>query len=65
MHACVVQGRAADTAACVQGEIPTIAELPLPWGKKPYQATAAEASMGIVHYPADSSPAALRPMAAA
>ena len=37
-----------------QGEIPTLLELPLPWGKKPYQPTAAEASMGVVQYPADS-----------
>ena len=40
----------------VQGEIPTLTELPAPWGPKPYVASAAEAAHGPAIYPEGFSP---------
>lgn len=40
----------------VQGEIPTLTELPAPWGPKPYVASAADAAHGPAKYPDVFSP---------
>lgn len=55
----------ANHSLLLQGEIPKIAELPAPWGSRPYQAPAdAEAQYQALKYPASSAPNARTQLAA-
>ena len=40
----------------LQGEIPTLLELPAPWGPKAYVSTSADAAHSPAHFPGDFSP---------
>ncbi|KAK9916808.1 hypothetical protein WJX75_007299 [Coccomyxa subellipsoidea] len=57
--AAMSEGKDPDQAvqeARTKGEIPTLTELPAPWGPKPYVASAADAAHGPARYPDGFSP---------